>query len=154
MWYILLYILYIWYSVPEQEYTECCRPAERMRLDIGVDRQVQVEGLGACASVIAALALLTHPPLPVPLSAPFLQTSVNYMDRLPRSLAQVGFRPRGTGREESMSQVFRPCLLPGLLQLALSLTLSHRAQLLLALVTAPPWASPRSCPHFYKPAIR
>lgn len=33
-----------------------------MRLDIGVDRQVQVEGLGACASVIAALALLTHPP--------------------------------------------------------------------------------------------
>ena len=29
-------------------------------------------------------------------------TSVNYMDRLPRSLAQVGFSPRGTGREESI----------------------------------------------------
>ena len=62
MWYILLYILYIWYSVPEQEYVECSRPAERMRLDIRVDRQVQVEGLGACAGVTAALAVLTHPP--------------------------------------------------------------------------------------------
>lgn len=121
MWYILLYILYIWYSVPEQEYVERSRPAERMRLDVRVDRQVQVEGLGAYASVIAPLALSPILPLPVPLSVPFLPSDLCKLHGQTPGVSGAGWvQPSGHREGGEREPVFRPCLLPGLLQLALS----------------------------------
>lgn len=152
MWYILLYILYIWYSVPEQESCRMCQASRKKEARYTGGLSSSGGGAG-CTCRRHSAACPPHPSPPPPPLPPFYRvTSVNHMGRRPWSLAQVGFSPRGTGREES--QVLGPCLLPGLLQLALSLTTSHPAQLLLALIAAPPWASPRSCPHFYKQAIR
>lgn len=91
---------------------ECARPAERRRLDIRADCQVQVEGLGARAGVTAPLALLTRPRPP---SAPFLQSDLCKLHGQTPLVSGAGWvQPSGhrEGREPGFGALPPPWVAP------------------------------------------